>query len=82
MDEKVIIERIGRNKNNGVLVFRVPAAKIRLTADCFFRNTNAKSAPHVSTLGRNSQSPDIDISYTEGFQLNCYQTFEGQHPWN
>jgi len=82
LDEKVIIERIGRNRNNKDLAFRVPAAKIKLTVDYLSRNTNARSAPHVSTLGRNSQSSDIDISYTEGFQFNCYQAFEEQHPWN
>ncbi len=63
MDEKAIIERIGRIRNNKNITLKALAAKTGLTEGYLSRITNANNAPPISTLARIAQGLEIDISY-------------------
>lgn len=63
MDEKAIIERIGRIRNNKNITLKALAAKTGLTEGYLSRITNATTAPPISTLARIAQGLEIDISY-------------------
>ncbi len=63
MDEKAIIDRIGRIRNNKNITLKALAAKTGLTEGYLSRITNATSAPPISTLTRIAQGLDIDVSY-------------------
>ena len=63
MDEKAIIDRIGRIRNNKNITLKSLAAKTGLTEGYLSRITNATSAPPISTLSRIAQGLDIDVSY-------------------
>ncbi len=63
LDEKAIIERIGRIRNNKNITLKALAAKTGLTEGYLSRITNATSAPPISTLTRIAQGLGIDVSY-------------------
>ena len=63
MNEKAIIEKIKRIRQNKNITLRELAIKTGLTEGYLSRIENSESAPPISTLSRIAQALNIDVSY-------------------
>ena len=63
MNEKAIIEKIKRIRQNKNITLKELAIKTGLTEGYLSRIENSESAPPISTLSRIAQALNIDVSY-------------------